>query len=274
MRLLRLLPALPLLAGLSTVSAVTAIRPTAVGCASAASVHHAALVIEHANGASLKYCIGFDGDQVTGDFLLTASGVEYATQDYGSLGKAICQIDYEPQQYPPGCWTASSPYWAMFVSRGGGGWTQSSLGITSQTFRDGDAEGFRYEGQSDNLTPPSSAGVCPAATPSPSAPPTPRSTAPPTKSTAPARHSAAASPVAGIPPAPAPVSSAAAAATDRPGSSPIPDVVIAGGSATSPPRPPFSLSGALAASAIAAALIALLIIRVFRGRRRSTSSNR
>lgn len=273
MRLLRLLPVLPVLAGLISVSAATAIGPSAIGCASAASAHHAALVIEHEDGSSLKFCIGFDADQVTGDFLLSASGVEYATQDYGSIGKAVCQIDSEPQQYPPGCWTASSPYWAMFVSRGGGEWTQSSLGISSQTFRGGDAEGFRYEGQSDNLTPPSSAGVCLTATPPPSAPPTPRATAPP-KSSASAGHSAAAPAAVVSPPAPAPVSAPAAAATDRPASRSTPDVAVIGRPVASQPSPPFSLSGVVAAAAIGAALVVLMIVQVLRGRRRSTASNR
>lgn len=168
-----------------TVAATAAGRGAAPTCAEAAGVHHAALVVEHGNGATVTACVAFTEDSITGEQLLAMSRVQYATVDYPGLGQAVCQIDGEPPTYPPSCWTASSPYWAMDVSRGGGGWTQSGLGISTQTFRDGDAEGFRYEAQGSSATPPSPAGVCPppvATTPAPppTAAPRPASVAAPT----------------------------------------------------------------------------------------------
>ena len=280
MRFLRLLPALPLLAGLTTGGVVASVGPSAVGCASAASAHHATLVIEHGNGTTLKYCIGFDTDQVTGQFLLDASGVEKGEQGSGSMGEAVCQIDYEPQQYPSGCWTASSPYWAMYVSRGSGGWSQSNLGVSSQTFHDGDAEGFRYESQSASLTPPSPTGVCPVPTPPPTAVATPKGTVRPTTTPQPRRSAAVTAT-----PAVATSAASALATTPTPAASALvvpplntsstPDVVVVAGSSAAPPTSSFSPgAGMLAASALAVALVALLIVQGVRqrGRRRAPSS--
>src|SRR5579863_7331636 len=103
MRWVRLLPVLPLLGALTVVGTITSVGPRVAGCASAASVHHAALIIQHspADGSGvLEYCIGFDSATVTGQYLLDASGVEKAEQTYGSMGEAVCQLDDEPQQYP------------------------------------------------------------------------------------------------------------------------------------------------------------------------------
>ena len=281
-RLLRLLAVLPVVAALTVTLHVARVGPTVTGCAFAAGTHHAALVVEHANGSVIAICISFTDDQITGEEMLQQAhqnnGLEYATADYGSYGKAVCQIDNEPQQYPPGCWTASSPYWAMFVSRGGAGWQTSSRGISSQTFGDGDAEGFRYEGQSDNSTPPSPAGVCP-----PPASPTPPAT-PPATASSPRASSAsrpAPSPPAGASPAAAiSVTAAATATTSVPGattpaettttSSPSPaahPVITGVTAAPSPPATPVS-AGAWTAIALGSALVVLLAARLSMSRRR------
>jgi len=272
--LARILAVAPALAAVTVVGAATKVGPAVSGCAQAATVHHAALVVEHSDGATLKVCVSFTADSITGDQLLASSGVQYATADYGSTGKAVCQIDYEPSSYPPGCWTASSPYWAMLVSRAGGSWLTSSLGISSQTFRDGDAEGFRYESQSASSVPPLPAGVCPlpiSPTPVPVRTPTPipratstsasRSTViPPSHSLATAATSA--SPPSAVQPAPGSPSGGAATASASARAS------IAT-SRTAPPTGPSSFStGAWAASGLAAVLLVMLAVQVIRPRRR------
>lgn len=133
-------------------------------------------------------CVAFDAPSLTGEQVMSMSGIEYATATYGSLGRAVCQVDGEPATYPPSCWTSSSPYWAMFVARGGGGWAVSARGVSSQTFADGDALGWHYVPQSGpgGGPPPSQAGVCgvaaappPAAALTPAAGPEPAATAVP-----------------------------------------------------------------------------------------------
>lgn len=146
--------------------------PLHPACAAAAGAHHVALVVEHADGRTLEYCVGFDADSVTGEQVLQAAaqqyGLEYRTVAFGSLGDAVCQIDHEPQTYPATCWTSSSDYWSMWVSRGGGTWTGSNRGVSSQTFADGDAEGWHYVPQSGAAAPPPTpVGVCKAALPTP-----------------------------------------------------------------------------------------------------------
>jgi hypothetical protein len=247
------------------------VGPVATGCAQASSGHHAALVVEHGDGAVVRVCVSFTAAQITGDQVLALSHVEYATADYGGTGKAVCQIEGEPAQYPPGCWTASSPFWAMFVSRGGGSWLTSSLGISSQTFRDGDAEGFRYEGQSDNSVPPSPAGVCPA----------PIATTQPPVSTATSNPTGRPAGVAGATARPSSSSlpTAAASAASHPTGQPSPSsstgastasastgAGIASGSTPSA-QPPLLNVGAWAALGLAVLLVVLLVVQVMRPRR-------
>ena len=173
-----MLPPIGLALGLAGAAAHLAATPSP--CAAASYAHHATLVVEHGDARVIGLCIGFDGASITGEQLLQASGLEYATATYGSLGEAVCQIDSEPASYPPGCWTSTSPYWAMFVSRSGGGWRPADHGVSSETFGDGDAEGFRYDSQSGAEPPPASpGGICAAALAA--ATPAPRATAiPPT----------------------------------------------------------------------------------------------
>jgi hypothetical protein len=165
-RLLAIGFAAPLLLGLWLATPGSAARPT---CAFASGAHHVAVVAEHGSGAVLTACVAFDAADVTGDQVMQLSGIEYATSSYGGLGKAVCQVDHEPASYPPSCWTATSPYWAMYVSRSGGAWSISNQGVSSQLFHDGDALGWHYipQGGSGGGPPPSPAGVCSSAGPAP-----------------------------------------------------------------------------------------------------------
>lgn len=141
-------------------SAAATMLPAAAPCAAATFSSHVTLVVEHGDSSVIGLCIGFDGSSITGEQVLEASGLRYATQSYGSLGDAVCQIDGEPASYGT-CLPASGSYWAMFVSRGGGGWQNADRGISSETFGDGDAEGFRYESQNGaEPAPASPAGIC------------------------------------------------------------------------------------------------------------------
>ena len=135
--------------------------PLAPICATASWSHHAALVVEHGDGRTIRLCIGFDAASITGEDMLRASGLEHGTVSYGSLGDAVCQIDGEPTTYPPSCFTTSGPYWVTFVSRHGGAWAAANLGVSNEIFGDGDAEGFRYDPQTGSAAAPvSPAGTC------------------------------------------------------------------------------------------------------------------
>jgi len=161
-RLGRLL-AIPLLGtalclGGGAVHLATAAAP----CTAATYTSHVTLVVEHGDGRVVGLCIGFDGSTIGGEEVLQASGLEYATGGYGSLGEAVCQIDHEPASYTS-CLPASGPYWAVFVARGGGAWEDAASGISSLSFASGDAEGFRYDPQDGADPPPASpAGICAA----------------------------------------------------------------------------------------------------------------
>jgi len=208
--------AAPLLFGLWLATPGSPARPT---CAFASGAHHVAVVVEHGGGAVRTACVAFDAVQLTGQQVMQLSGIEYATTSYGGLGNAVCQVDNEPGSYPPSCWTATSPYWAMYVSRSGGAWAVSSQGVSSQQFRDGDALGWHYVPQigGGGGPPPSPAGVCSGPGPVPTA--TTTTPAPPPAASTPA-------PAAPIVPAPGAVASAASptapASTEGPGVTPAP----------------------------------------------------
>lgn len=141
--------------------------------------HHAALVVEHGNGATIRRCVAFSGATITGEHLLSLSEVEVTTATLGGFGQAVCQIDNEPAHFSACLPPSPDPYWVLFVSRAGAPWTLSDLGISSQTFADGDAEGFRYDPQSGTPAPPPAPTPCPSPTAAPTATPRPSSTVAP-----------------------------------------------------------------------------------------------
>ena len=149
-----------MLAALASLAPVSAMVPT---CA-AAGAHHAALVVDHGDGSAVTRCVAFDTRQISGEQLLTLSGIAWSGQTFGGFGEAVCALDGEPARYVdcPG----KESYWAVFVSNGGGAWQLAGVGISSLVLGDGDAEGFRYVPASGVAAVPSSpAGLCPASTP-------------------------------------------------------------------------------------------------------------
>ena len=156
---------------LATLAPLAPLAPIVPGCAAAGS-GHAALVVEHGDGSVITRCVSFGTATVTGEQLLDSSGLAWSGQGFGSYGQAVCALDSEPAHYTscPG----EDSYWAIFVSRGGGAWQPSAIGISSLTLADGDAEGFRYVPAAGNpAAPPLPAGVCAASPPpgvSPKAP--------------------------------------------------------------------------------------------------------
>ena len=172
--LLRITLVAPLLAvGLGASSWVAQVGPDVPLCAHAATAHRAGLVIEHGDGRVLRRCVALGSATITALAVLQAGGVEVGAVPEGVLGTAVCQIDNEPPSYPPSCFTPSGSYWVLFLSRGGGAWTTSNLGVSSATVSGGDAVGFRFDPQAGADPPPASpAGTCPTATPPPKVTPT------------------------------------------------------------------------------------------------------
>jgi hypothetical protein len=261
--LLRIALALPVLAaGLGATSSVARVGPTATLCAQAASVHRVGVVVEHADGRVIRRCVGFGTATDTALAALQASGLEVGISSYGGgLGDAVCQIDNEPATYPPGCFTATSPYWVLFVSRAGAAWVVSNLGASNVTLVSGDDIGFRYDSQTgSDPPPPSPAGACPTVTPSPARTPAP--TAGATRS--PRATSAAAAPTTPLsvsrPPAKTPASGVLGLATPGPGSAPV-------GALTSTRAQAGVNVGLLLAAVGAGGLVGLLGARSLRRRR-------
>ena len=273
--LLRVALAVPLLAvGLGAASAGAQSGPAAPLCAQAAGTNHVAFVAESGVGPPIKVCIAFSTSTITAVDALQDSHVEYATESYGGLGQAVCQIDDVPPQYTQ-CLPSSGSYWVFFIARAGGAWSNSSMGISSATVSNGDAVGFRYDPLTGADPPPvSPAGTCPpppTPTPSPTAraTPTPVATSPPGATS----HPGAPTPTgAGAAPPPTegatatPESSTPAAGVlglNSPAASPVPALGVATKAAVAG-----SFNPALAiAVVVVAALIGLLGVQGLRRRR-------
>jgi hypothetical protein len=204
---------------------------------------------------------------VTGEQLLTQSGIAWSAQTFGGFGDAVCALDGEPARYLecPG----KDSYWAVFVAGAGGSWRLANVGISSLVLRDGDAEGFRYVPAAGNpAAPVSPAGVCAAQAPSkPSAAVSPTASAAPSSTSAVPQPSLSvnvltatqASETASTSMAPTDAASATAslsADTARPADPPIP----------APPGGPDS--GLVAASVAGVALAGFAVLRLIARRRR------
>jgi len=228
-------------------------------CVAATYTSHVTLVVEHGDGRVVGLCIGFDGSSITGEQILAASGLEYATAGYGSLGDAVCQIDSEPAAYAE-CLPSGGSYWAVFVSRSGDPWVEAAAGVSTEAFASGDAEGFRYDPESGaDLPPGSPAGICAAAlggaaSAAPGTPAVTPGSQPPTPAPATATPSPAALPTA-TPTAVAGVASPQAAITAT-----APSRASAGAG----PNP-----GLVAAAALCGALAGLALVQLMLRRRRT-----
>jgi len=239
---------------LGALASLARVAPVVPACA-AAGAHHAAVVVQHGDGSVASRCVAFDASDVTGEQLLTQSGIAWSGQTFGGFGDAVCALDGEPARYLdcPG----KDSYWAVFVSSGGGSWRLSNVGISSLTLRDGDAEGFRYVPSVGNpIAPTSPAGVCRApvsAAPSADASsrvtaPSPPGASPPLSSPSTLRTSAG--------------QIAVAAATAG--------IARTAGSGTPPPSGPDG--GLLAASVAVGALAGLAVLRLMARRRQRRSA--
>jgi hypothetical protein len=280
----RIALAVPLLAvGFGTASAATRLGPAAPLCAHAALAHHAGIVVEHGDGQVVRQCVGFDTATITALAVLQTSGIENATESYGGLGQAVCQIDHEPTSYTQ-CLPSSGSYWVFFISRGGGAWASSSQGVSIVTLGDGDDVGFRYDPLAGADPPPvSPAGTCATSTPTPAPTPTaqpPTPTPRPTPvATAPSggtTNPAPPPPAVTVLPAASTSSGAKAIATEDPtasaggtgGPSPASAAVpVADASRVAAVSSPFT-PGLLLASGVVVALMALVGVQGIRRRRR------
>ncbi len=267
-------------ATLGALASLAPIAPTAPTCAAAGS-HRAAIVVEHGDGSVTTRCVAFTTATVTGEQLLTQSGIAWSSQTFGGFGDAVCALDGEPVRYLecPG----KDSYWAVFVASGGGSWQLANLGISSLVLRDGDAEGFRYVPAAGNpVAPVSPAGVCAA----------PATAAPATGGPATARPSAAVSATASAVPSSAttapqpsvsasveptvrPADTASTSTSTAPADSTAPPVAAASPTASPPPAdPPVPSSpggpnsGLVAASVAGISLAAIAVLGLVRRRRR------
>jgi hypothetical protein len=120
-------------------------------CVNGTAPHHAYVVVEHLSGASLQRCVGFDGSEIDGQALMDQSGLQYATHQLSS-GKAVCQVDNEPQQFSQ-CFPQNQPYWALFIESNDK-WVSAPGGFTDAKLHDAEALGWHYVSADDSSPAP------------------------------------------------------------------------------------------------------------------------
>lgn len=121
-------------------------------CVNASAAHHAYVVVEHSSMTTIQKCVGFTGDSIDGQSLMDKTGIKYQTQDFGSLGRAVCQIDNEPASYDK-CFPDKGPWWLLFVDVGGQ-WNSAQTGYQQVMVHDKEALGWVYTASSSPSPPP------------------------------------------------------------------------------------------------------------------------
>ena len=120
-------------------------------CTNNSAAHHAYVVVQHLSGASFQRCVGFDGSEIGGQALMDESGIQYGAHQLSS-GKAVCQVDHEPQQYSQ-CFPPNRPHWALFVDINGK-WASAPGGFTETQLHDAEALGWHYVAATDSAPAP------------------------------------------------------------------------------------------------------------------------
>lgn len=212
----------------------------------------AALVIDWGDGDVSTHCVGFEGESISGDELLSRAG--YNVNQFSGLVCGIGGVGCQHSGSGSSCLCecedggADCTYWAFFTRRAGAGaWQYSFRGLTQESVGQGDMHGWRWgQGQSGQAQPPPNIAfqsVCtppaPTATPVPptaTSPPPPAPTSPPVGPTATGTAT------------PAPSPSTTAIATATPSSTATPTVPVTSSPdpvSTVPPSvtPTFELGG-------------------------------
>lgn len=151
-----ILGSLALAAGLAACGGAAGAAGTVSGanadCSGVSGANHARVVFESSPGTIESRCVGFSTPTISARTLLTDSKIELGTQQY-SFGVAICQVADVPAHYSQ-CLPSGKPYWALFVSHGGGTWTNPPVGISDITLHPGDSLGLRYDPSTGTPAPP------------------------------------------------------------------------------------------------------------------------
>ena len=126
---------------LAPVGATVAARP-----ACAAAANHAALIVDTGSGSAHTYCVGFDGDSISGKDVLDLAHMDPPPvyRPYGGNGVAVCQL-LGVGRDADHCLEAGAN-WAYYRgAAGASGFTYSNAGASSTVVHDGDVEGWVWE---------------------------------------------------------------------------------------------------------------------------------
>ncbi len=169
---LLLLVAVTLSGASGTQAAQIVASPQCGGASAIASApHHAGLVVTFGDRTTMRFCVEFAEDSITGLQLLERSGLPVVTSGT-SLGAAVCSIDGQGSNDPTNCFAdctgSSCAYWAYYQFADDA-WKFSSIGASQRVVYDGDIDGWAWGpgGQSSGAIPEQPGVICPTPTPTP-----------------------------------------------------------------------------------------------------------
>lgn len=143
--------------------------PAAAGQAADGGLHHAGLVVRHADGRTTYAYVPFAEEEISGLDLLARSGIPRVTVPFGGLGEGVCSLAGE------GCGVVEcrrrvcqgsrldDPYWRYFRQEAPGRWRPLALGASATRVRDGDVDGWSWTGGEAGLPALTLAAVAAAA---------------------------------------------------------------------------------------------------------------
>lgn len=120
----------------------------------------AGLVIQHGDGSVDTYCVGFQGDSISGSTILTRVGISVV-----QFNGAVCAVGtqegcFQPSSYDT-CYCMSFPptstYWGFYTEPYGKQWQYSAVGFQDphSILHDGDMQAWRWgKGGPNNAPPP------------------------------------------------------------------------------------------------------------------------
>ncbi len=112
--------------------------------AAAATVHHAAVVVDTSDGKVRRFCLAFPEESISGAEALRRIESEAVFATYGGKGQAVCALC--GVGCPSGdCFCDRSKFWAYHrAGPGGANYEYSRAGASATAVRDGDVEGWKW----------------------------------------------------------------------------------------------------------------------------------
>jgi hypothetical protein len=111
---------------------------------------YAGLIVRHEDGRLITKCINFQGEEITGEELLTLSGIPFVSDVTNPMGSKVCSIDGQGCNFPAEkCFCQCGnigpcTYWAYFALTAEGHWVYAPVGAKGRKVQHGDVDAWAW----------------------------------------------------------------------------------------------------------------------------------